>query len=381
MCKLLCLLSLCCLSLSAFASFEEYFQRIEQAEQSVNELNQPSGEGIASSMPDYMPGIEITAEEHAPGWMRPVLNVVRPEWEERRNRWEELGAAALYGDFLKAGKQDELDAHVREVMDKNKVFRDFMEEGDKPLSRMYMGREVMKALYGSRFHDVPEMYFHSRGEQMPEAGRQSLNDGYAAIWDDFSHRVRLADAPKRERARQMESIRNEQIRIQKEQEKEIQREEEQTAAFRQLVMTIIGSTLGALAVLFLLFRMVRSMRQGWSFPRWACFLTILLLGVAVTGGDYEFLWKNYSLPYGYYTLLRLTVAGLSAWLACQAVICKSHPLLILIAVLLTILYQPLVKITFEKETWCWINLATMPVLVILTATIDRREDELENIHS
>ncbi|WP_300777712.1 hypothetical protein, partial [uncultured Akkermansia sp.] len=167
-------------------NFEEYFQRIEQAEQSVNELNQPSGEGIASSMPDYMPGIEITAEEHAPGWMRPVLNVVRPEWEERRNRWEELGAAALYGDFLKAGKQDELDAHVREVMDKNKVFRDFMEEGDKPLSRMYMGREVMKALYGSRFRDVPEMYFHSRGEQMPEAGRQSLNDGYAAIWDDFS---------------------------------------------------------------------------------------------------------------------------------------------------------------------------------------------------
>ena len=171
-------------------NFEEYFQRIEQAEQSVNELNQPSGEGIASSMPDYMPGIEMTAEELSPGWMRPVLNVVRPEWEERRNRWEELGAAALYGDFLKAGKQDELDAHVREVMDKNKVFRDFMEEGDKPLSRMYMGREVMKALYGSRFRDVPEMYFHSRGEQMPEAGRQSLNDGYAAIWDDFSGKTR-----------------------------------------------------------------------------------------------------------------------------------------------------------------------------------------------
>ena len=135
-------------------NFEEYFQRIEQAEQSVNELNQPSGEGIASSMPDYMPGIEMTAEELSPGWMRPALNVVRPEWEERRNRWEELGAAALYGDFLKAGKQGELDARVREVIAKNKVFRDFMEEGDKPLSRMYMGREVMKALYGSRFRDA-----------------------------------------------------------------------------------------------------------------------------------------------------------------------------------------------------------------------------------
>ncbi|WP_290564897.1 LPD5 domain-containing protein [Akkermansia sp.] len=171
-------------------NFEEYFQRIGQAEQSVNELNQPAGDGMASSLPDYMPGIETTAEEHAPGWMRPALNAVRPEWEEKRNRWEELGAAALYGDFLKTGQQGELDARVQEVIGKNKVFRDFIEEGDKPLSRMYMGREVMRALYGSRFRDVPEMYFHSRGEQMPENGRKSLNDGYAAVWDDFSGKTR-----------------------------------------------------------------------------------------------------------------------------------------------------------------------------------------------
>lgn len=171
-------------------NFEEYFQRIGQAEQSANGLNQPAAENITSSLPDYMPGIEATAEEHALGWMRPALNAVRPEWEERRNRWEELGAAALYGDFLKAGQQSELDARVRDVMGKNKVFRDFMEEGDKPLSRMYMGREVMRTLYGSRFRDVPEMYFHSRGEQMPEIGRKSLNDGYAAVWDDFSGKTR-----------------------------------------------------------------------------------------------------------------------------------------------------------------------------------------------
>lgn len=171
-------------------NFEEYFQRIGQAEQSVNELNQPTGKSVGSSLPDYMPGVETTAEEHAPGWMRPALNAVRSEWEERRSRWEELGAAALYGDSLKTGQQGEFDARVREVMGKNKIFRDFMEEGDKPLSRMYMGREVMRALYGSRFRDVPEMYFHSRGEQMPENGRKSLNDGYAAVWDDFSSKAR-----------------------------------------------------------------------------------------------------------------------------------------------------------------------------------------------
>lgn len=185
-------------------NFEEYFQRIGQAEQSVNELNQPAGESIASSLPDYMPGIEATAEEHAPGWMRPALNAVRPEWEERRNRWEELGAAALYGDFLKTGQQGELDTRVREVMGKNKVFRDFAEEGDKPLSRMYMGREVMRALYGSRFRDMPEMYFHSRGEQMPENGRKSLNDGYATVWDDFSQRARLEDAAYKERVKRIQ---------------------------------------------------------------------------------------------------------------------------------------------------------------------------------
>ena len=185
-------------------NFEEYFQRIGQAEQSVNELNQLAGDGMASSMPDYMPGIEVTAEEHTSGWMRPALNAVRPEWEEKRNRWEELGAAALYGDFLKTGQQGELDARVQEVIGKNKVFRDFMEEGDKPLSRMYMGREVMRALYGSRFRDVPEMYFHSRGEQMPENGRKSLNDGYAAVWDDFSQRTRLEDAAYKERVKRVQ---------------------------------------------------------------------------------------------------------------------------------------------------------------------------------
>lgn len=115
------------------------------------------------------------------------------------------------------------------------------------------------------------------------------------------------------------------------------------------------------------------MLRGWSFTRWACFLTVFLLGVAVAGGGYSFLWKNYSLPYGYYILLRLSVAGLSVWLVYSAVIRKFHPLLILLPCFLSILYQPLVKITFEQETWLWINLATMPLLVFLTVGADRLE--------
>ena len=129
----------------------------------------------------------------------------------------------------------------------------------------------------------------------------------------------------------------------------------------------------AIITLFLVVRLIRSIRRGWSFTRWACFLTVFLLGVAVVGGGYSFLWKNYLLPYGYYTLLRLSVAGLSVWLAYSAVVRKFHPLLILLPCLLSILYQPLVKVTFEQETWLWINLATMPILVLLTVVADNPE--------
>lgn len=137
------------------------------------------------------------------------------------------------------------------------------------------------------------------------------------------------------------------------------------------VAVVVG--LIAIITLFLVVRLIRSIRRGWSFTRWACFLTVFLLGVAVVGGGYSFLWKNYLLPYGYYTLLRLSVAGLSVWLAYSAVVRKFHPLLILLPCLLSILYQPLVKVTFEQETWLWINLATMPILVLLTVVADSPE--------
>lgn len=113
------------------------------------------------------------------------------------------------------------------------------------------------------------------------------------------------------------------------------------------VAVVVG--LIAIITLFLVVRLIRSIRRGWSFTRWACFLTVFLLGVAVVGGGYSFLWKNYLLPYGYYTLLRLSVAGLSVWLAYSAVVRKFHPLLILLPCLLSILYQPLVKVTLNRK--------------------------------
>lgn len=63
------------------------------------------------------------------------------------------------------------------------------------------------------------------------------------------------------------------------------------------VAVVVG--LIAIITLFLVVRLIRSIRRGWSFTRWACFLTVFLLGVAVVGGGYSFLWKNYLLPYGF----------------------------------------------------------------------------------
>ena len=334
--KLLYLISLCCFSLSAFAGFEEYFQGIEQAEacsrQYLESLDKDLERARARRIAEFRPD---------------------------ESRLKVFSALALGDDA-----DDESKRLVKAEGLKLPTTSD---------EEACLGLDVCVSLFGVDQAADPYLYWTRQGKEAPRF--KDMGEAHRAVWQDFSHRVRVADAPRRERVRQAEYIRAEQIRIQKEQAEKAQQEAEQTAASRQMVMAVILSTLGISAVLFLLFRMVRSMRRGWSFTRWSCFLVVLLLGVAVVGGGYDFLWKNYSLPYGYYTLLRLAVAGLSACLACQAVTYKSHPLLILIAVLLTILYQPLVKITFEKETWCWINLATIPVLVILTATIDRREDE------
>lgn len=77
------------------------------------------------------------------------------------------------------------------------------------------------------------------------------------------------------------------------------------------------------------------------------------------------------MPYGYYQLLRLVACGLAAWAAAaEWQECKSW-----IAgpwALLAILYNPVLVVHFDRETWVLINLASAVAVVGLVVVAWRK---------
>ncbi len=78
------------------------------------------------------------------------------------------------------------------------------------------------------------------------------------------------------------------------------------------------------------------------------------------------------MPYGYYMVLRLAVTCYAIYQLVQHASKPSTPdnkskeLYIILAAGIAILYQPVFKAPFDKSIWCWINLATIPLLYVLS---------------
>lgn len=71
-----------------------------------------------------------------------------------------------------------------------------------------------------------------------------------------------------------------------------------------------------------------------------------------------------SLPYGYYTLLRLALtAGMIAWIAWY----RTSTATTVIVVLILLLYNPILPVHFHRETWAPINIVTAIVLFAIAA--------------
>lgn len=68
-------------------------------------------------------------------------------------------------------------------------------------------------------------------------------------------------------------------------------------------------------------------------------------------------------PYGYYQLLRLAVTGYAMWIAWQAFE-RNRTGWAWTFGLLAILYNPLVKIALDRDTWSVVNLATAAVIAV-----------------
>ena len=74
------------------------------------------------------------------------------------------------------------------------------------------------------------------------------------------------------------------------------------------------------------------------------------------------------LPYGYYTLLRLVTTGLFIWAAIIISERKSK-YLIWLFILFALLYNPIIKIHLEKETWGFINIISAIFLLSVKSKI------------
>ncbi len=98
--------------------------------------------------------------------------------------------------------------------------------------------------------------------------------------------------------------------------------------------------------------------KDFTISHWATLFCIIMLGVAKASG-----WRVIKeLPYGYYTFLRLSVFSLLAYYSyCLWRSCK-HPLLTLLSLGLSLLYNPFVNVELEARIWCWCNLFTIIVM-------------------
>jgi hypothetical protein len=80
------------------------------------------------------------------------------------------------------------------------------------------------------------------------------------------------------------------------------------------------------------------------------------------------------MPYGYYTLLKLVSTGvflIATWIAYD----RKLALLPWIYLLFAIIFNPLVKIHFEKEVWAWIDLAAS---ILLVSTLRKINPDMES---
>lgn len=73
----------------------------------------------------------------------------------------------------------------------------------------------------------------------------------------------------------------------------------------------------------------------------------------------------FPLPYGYYQLLRLVTFGLMAWYAVASWSNKRTKLVIGLSALLAALYNPFIRVHFDRDTWSAINVLTATIVAVL----------------
>jgi len=80
------------------------------------------------------------------------------------------------------------------------------------------------------------------------------------------------------------------------------------------------------------------------------------------------------LPYGYYTLLRLVVTGVLVW-AAYITYTRNNNVLPWIFILIALLFNPIIKVHFQKEIWMVIDIAVCVFLLASKKYIQQLPNE------
>jgi len=80
------------------------------------------------------------------------------------------------------------------------------------------------------------------------------------------------------------------------------------------------------------------------------------------------------LPYGYYTLLRLVVTGVLGW-AAYISYTRNNYVLPWIFILIALLFNPIIKVHFQKEIWIVIDIAVCVFLLVTKNRIQQLPNE------
>lgn len=82
------------------------------------------------------------------------------------------------------------------------------------------------------------------------------------------------------------------------------------------------------------------------------------------------------MPYGYYMFLRLCLSIYFAIIGIVLAEKEKNPVAIILCAGIVMLYQPIIRIHLDKETWSILNMCTIPVIAALEIyllRVDRQE--------
>jgi hypothetical protein len=83
---------------------------------------------------------------------------------------------------------------------------------------------------------------------------------------------------------------------------------------------------------------------------------------------------SFSLPYGYYMLLRFIACGVFAW-AAYITFERNESILPWVFIVLAIVFNPILKIHFPKEMWTVIDFCSGILLIFIRSKIQENDKQ------